>query len=184
MISIAWVAFFSVGFLRGNLYWIVDSVGAFSSNANSTLINLAAASHGQRVVANVDRLLTLAVWALGALGFVRLLRRGQLELTAAVLAVAPFGMLGATSYGGEILFRVYFFSLPFFALLAAGSLLSRRVVGRRLASRASPCGREPWRSSPGSSSATTARRRRTTSPRRGRRGARALRERTGGVAVS
>jgi glycosyl transferase family 2 len=119
VISIAWVAFFSVGFLRGNLYWVVDSVGAFSSNANSTLINLAAASHGQRVVANVDRLLTLGVWVLGGLGFMRLLRRRQLDLTAGVLAVAPFGMLGATSYGGEILFRVYFFSLPFFALLAA-----------------------------------------------------------------
>jgi hypothetical protein len=29
-------------------------------------------------------------------------------------------MLAVTSYGGEILFRVYFFALPFFALLAAG----------------------------------------------------------------
>ena len=37
-----------------------------------------------------------------------------------MLALAPFAMLGATSYGGEILFRVFFFALPFFSLLAAG----------------------------------------------------------------
>jgi GT2 family glycosyltransferase len=120
VISLAWVAFFAVGFLRGNLYWVVDSVGALTTNANSTLINLAKASHGQRVIADIDRSLTLGVWILGALGFARMWRRGRLDLTAGALALAPFAMLAATSYGGEILFRVYFFSLPFMALLATG----------------------------------------------------------------
>jgi hypothetical protein len=120
MISLAWVAFFAVGFLRGNLYWIVDSVGALTTNANSTLINLADASYGQRTIAQIDRVLTLGVCVLGLLGFARMYRRGRLDLAAGVLAVAPFAMLILTSYGGEILFRVYFFSLPFFALLAAG----------------------------------------------------------------
>jgi hypothetical protein len=63
------------------------------------------------------------VWVLGALGFARLYYRGRLELAAGVLALAPFAMLALTSYGGEILFRVYFFSLPFFALLATGLLI-------------------------------------------------------------
>lgn len=120
VISLAWVAFFAVGFLRGNLYWVVDSVGALTTNANSTLINLAQASHGQRVVADIDRSLTGGVWILGALGFARMWRRGRLDLAAGALALAPFAMLAATSYGGEILFRVYFFSLPFMALLATG----------------------------------------------------------------
>jgi hypothetical protein len=120
VISTGWVALFAVGFLRGNLYWVVDSLGTLTTNANSTLINLSDASYGQRMVARVDRTLTLGVFVLGGLGFVRLLRRGQLDLSACVLALAPFAMLGATSYGGEILFRVYFFALPFFALLAAG----------------------------------------------------------------
>jgi GT2 family glycosyltransferase len=120
VISLGWVVLLAVGFLRGNLYWIADSVGTLTTNANSTLINLAAASHGERVIARIDRALTLSVWLLGALGFVRGYRRGRLELAAGVLAIAPFAMLAVTSYGGEILFRVFFFALPFFALLAAG----------------------------------------------------------------
>lgn len=120
VISLAWVAFFAVGFLRWNLYWVVDSVGALTTNTNATLINLATASHGQRVVADIDRSLTVGVWVLGALGFARMCRRGRLDLAAGALALAPFAMLAATSYGGEILFRVYFFSLPFMAFLASG----------------------------------------------------------------
>jgi hypothetical protein len=118
VISVGWVVLFAVGFLRGNLYWVVDSLGTLTTNANSNLINLSQASHGQQVVARIDRALTAGVWLLGALGFARLALRRRLDLSAGVLAVAPFAMLGATSYGGEILFRVYFFSLPFFALLA------------------------------------------------------------------
>jgi GT2 family glycosyltransferase len=128
-ISLSWVAFLAVGFLRGNLYWIVDSVGALTTNANSTLINLADASYGQRTIAQIDRALTLGVWLLGLLGFLRLYRRGRLDLAACVLAIAPFGLLAVTSYGGEILFRVYFFSLPFFALLAAGLFYPGRDAG-------------------------------------------------------
>ncbi len=120
VISVGWVVLFAVGFLRGNLYWVVDSLGALTTNANSNLINLSQASHGQQVVARIDRALTAGMWLLGALGFARLALRRRLDLTTGVLAIAPFAMLGATSYGGEILFRVYFFSLPFFALLAAG----------------------------------------------------------------
>jgi hypothetical protein len=120
VISTGWVVLFAVGFLRGNLYWVVDSLGTLTTNAGSTLINLSHASYGQQVIARVDRALTLGVWVLGGLGFIRLVRRGQLDLSAGVLAITPFAMLGATSYGGEILFRVYFFALPFFALLAAG----------------------------------------------------------------
>jgi len=120
VISIGWVALFAVAFLRGNLYWIADSLGTLTTNTDSTLINLAQASHGQQVVARVDRGLTLMVWLLGAAGFARMARNGRLELSAGVLALSPFGMIAANAYGGEILFRVYFFALPFASLLAAG----------------------------------------------------------------
>jgi hypothetical protein len=139
VISVGWVVLFAVGFLRGNLYWVVDSLGTLTTNANSNLVNLSQASHGQQVVAHIDRTLTAGVWLLGALGFARLALRRRLDLSAGVLAVAPFAMLGATSYGGEILFRVYFFSLPFFALLATGIFYpDRQSGGSRLGTAA--CG--------------------------------------------
>ena len=129
VMSLGWVSLFAVGFLRGNLYWVVDSIGALMTNADSTLINLAEASSGQRAVAVIDRALTLGVWVLGGLGFARLMWHRRLDLSAGVLALAPFGMLAANAYGGEILFRVYFFSLPFFALLAAGLFYPRLTAG-------------------------------------------------------
>jgi hypothetical protein len=129
VISVSWVVLFAVGFLRGNLYWVVDSLGTLTTNTNTNLINLSQASHGQQVVARIDRTLTAGVWLLGTLGFARLALRRRLDLSAGVLAVAPFAMLGATSYGGEILFRVYLFSLPFFALLATGIFYPDRESG-------------------------------------------------------
>lgn len=129
VISIGWVALFAVAFLRGNLYWVVDSLGTLTTNTDSTLINLAHASHGQKVVARVDRALTLTVWLLGAAGFARLARNGRLELSAGVLALSPFGMIAANAYGGEILFRVYFFALPFVSLLTAGLLYPQPLRG-------------------------------------------------------
>jgi hypothetical protein len=131
VISVGWVGLFSVGFLRGNLYWIAASFGTVTENASSTLINLASASPDQQVVARVDRMLTLGVWVLGGLGMLRIARRGHPDLSATVLALAAFGALGMTSYGSEILFRVYLFSLPFFVLLATGIVFPDAWSGRR-----------------------------------------------------
>jgi GT2 family glycosyltransferase len=126
----SWITFLAVGFLRGNLYWIVESIGNPGGNANSTLIDLAQASPGQRTVALVDRALTASVWSLALLGFARRFWRGRIDLTPARLAGAPFLMLWGNAYGGEMLFRVYFFSLPFVAFLAAGLLFAEPHAGR------------------------------------------------------
>jgi GT2 family glycosyltransferase len=126
----SWITFLAVGFLKGNLYWIVESIGNPGGNANSTLINLGQASHGQRTVALIDRMLTASVWSLALLGFARRFWRGRIDLTAALLAAAPFLMLWGNAYGGEMLFRVYFFSLPFVAFLAAGLFFSAAHTGR------------------------------------------------------
>lgn len=117
--AVAWATFLAAGFLRGNLYWIVESVGAASENAGGSLIDLGRASDAQRVVAQVDRALTAGIWLLGLAGLARRLRRGSFDLTALALALAPFAVLVANAYGEEILFRVFLFSLPFFAFLAA-----------------------------------------------------------------
>jgi GT2 family glycosyltransferase len=123
VLTLGWITFMCVGFLEGNLYWVVDSIGSLQGNANATLINLASASSGMRHVALVDRALTLFVAALALIGIVRRVRTGSLDLSAILLAAVPFVMLGANAYGNEMLFRVYFFSLPAMAFLAAAAFL-------------------------------------------------------------
>jgi len=70
------------------------------------------------------------VVALAAFGAIRRIRRGRLDVSATVLAAVPAAMLFATSYGGEILFRIYFFALPFLALLGAHAFFPTRAAVR------------------------------------------------------
>jgi hypothetical protein len=123
--TVAWVAFMARPFLEGNLYWIVDSIGSPSGNADETLLNLDEASSGQVLISTVNRALTAAVILLAALGVFRRLRAGRVDVIALLLAGLPAVLLFATSYGGEILFRIYFFALPFLALLAAHAFFPR-----------------------------------------------------------
>jgi hypothetical protein len=68
--------------------------------------------------------LTGVIWALAVVGIVLARRSRTLDLRPLVLAIAPFVLLPAQSYGGEMLMRVALFALPFTAFFAAGALLS------------------------------------------------------------
>jgi hypothetical protein len=120
VITVAWTVFMAVGFLHGNLYWIVESIGSLLDNFSINLINLDIASPGQQFIATLDRILSVAVWILGLFGFYRRYRLGHWDLAALLLAFAPLPIIAFNSYGGEMLFRVYLFSLPFITFLAAG----------------------------------------------------------------
>jgi hypothetical protein len=128
-LTMTWIVYMAVAFLRGNLYWIVESFGQAEKNANSTLINLSQVSPGQVVVAYMSRGLTAFLWGLALLGVIRRLRQGYWDLSCLLLAIAPFPMLASNSYGGEMLFRVYFFSLPFMAFFAASLLYPAPAAG-------------------------------------------------------
>jgi len=80
----------------------------------------------QRFSALVARILAVAVWAaaLVAIGVHR--RKLGTVLVPAILGFAPFVTLAAQSYGGEAIYRVFAFSLPFAALLVAGLWLRVR----------------------------------------------------------
>ncbi len=117
-ITAVWIIYMAVGFLNGNLYWIVQSIGSLLDNLNSN-VNLAVASPGQQFIAQVDRLLSAFVWVLGIAGLYRRYRSGRWDFVAILLSIAPIPMLALNSYGGEMIFRVYMFGLPFIVFLAA-----------------------------------------------------------------
>jgi hypothetical protein len=127
-----WVVYMSVGFLNGNLYWIVRSIGSLLNNLNGNLINLSVASAGQQVIAKVDRLMSAGVWVLGFIGLYRRYRAGKWDLPALLLIAAPIPMMVLNSYGGEMIFRVYMFSLPFIVFLAASMFYPRKQAGNSI----------------------------------------------------
>jgi hypothetical protein len=112
VIAVSWLIFGAREFFISELDNIVASFGRVSDNLNDNLIDLSLAPWGQRVVALVGRGLCVFVSVMALLGVVRRLRRGYLDLPGILLTLVAFTPLLGTAYGGEILFRVYFFALP------------------------------------------------------------------------
>lgn len=111
-----WIIYFANAFLEGNVGWVAASVGHLTSK-NPDLVNLSIASPDQVFVAVMGRVFIVLIVGLSLLGGIRRLRAGYLDLTAVVLIIVPSLMLVANSYGGEMLYRSYFFALPFLAFL-------------------------------------------------------------------
>ncbi|MFJ2031635.1 glycosyltransferase [Streptosporangium sp. NPDC087985] len=131
---VAWDALAAWQLLENRFSDIVDSLGDAGGNLDGGFIALGSASPGQVIVAYADRALSGGLWLLATAG--AFLRRGWLRrpgLPLLMIGLSPLLFLAAGSYGGEIVFRVYLFTLPLTALLAAAFLLpSRRVWVRAL----------------------------------------------------
>lgn len=129
--TVAWMGYMAEAFMQGNLKEMIESIGQLTQNAESTLsrVDLVQVSFGQRVIAYMGRGLTIGVWGLGLLGGIQRLRLGHLDLAAGLLAITSFFLLATSDYGGEILFRVYFFSVPFFAFFVAAIFYPRTNWG-------------------------------------------------------
>jgi hypothetical protein len=114
-----WLMFMATTFLSGHLASLLEQIFR-PENIDSTLARLVG-SRGHLFVLQARLVLTLGVWVLALIGGLRRLRSGQLDLTLAVLAIAPFGLILLQAYGGEMLLRVYLFSGPFMAFFAAAA---------------------------------------------------------------
>ena len=123
----------ALGYLLPRLDFIQRYYGLLGS-AGEPLLNIRTAAGGAyrldagagepgRVLcAHAARLLSFTIWGLGLVGVVRRLRAGYKNLGVAALAAAPAVIVLGETYGGEAIYRVYLFSLPWFALLTAFAL--------------------------------------------------------------
>ncbi|MGY1774429.1 hypothetical protein ACI8AV_01080 [Geodermatophilus sp. SYSU D00804] len=115
-------------------YGLLDSL-RFWENAGG-VVTTTTGSAGQVFTSTVASALALGVWLAGAVAVLASWRRPGRVLVPAALAFAPFLILLGQSYGGEAIYRVYLFSLPFTAFLIAQAVVRirwRRVVAPALA---------------------------------------------------
>lgn len=122
-------------FLLPRLDFILDTFGIFSgfsvSNAGGTSSGWA--TSGQAASAIAVRTVSLTMWGLTVLAVLWHWKRPGRVLVPAVLAFSPFALLVAQNYGGEAIYRVYLFSLPWCAVLLSGLFFSvARPALRRL----------------------------------------------------
>jgi hypothetical protein len=133
----------ALGFLAPNFTYVNDNYGLTASIGNffgnvrgpsSLLVKLAPEA---LLSARAAHVLSAGMWGLAVVGVVRRLHQGRNAVGLAVVAFSPVALLVLLAYGNEGVLRVYLFSLPWIACLAAcalspapGTLWRRRAVPR------------------------------------------------------
>jgi GT2 family glycosyltransferase len=128
--TIGWILVAARPFFADNLHSILAAIGRPDSNASQNFVSLAKVSAGQASVASVDRLLSVLVWGIASLGVWRLRRDLRRHVPLLLLAISPLPMILINDYGGEMVFRIYLFSLPFVAIFAAHAIFPTVRAGR------------------------------------------------------
>lgn len=133
VLLVTWISFAAVAFLSGHLTRLASDVGNVSGNTTANVSERLTGSPDHLFVLRIRLVMTAGLWGLALLGATRRLGRGHRDLTFALLALSPFPLLLLQGYGGEMLLRVYLFSLPFVAFFVASlfypSLTSRSSWG-------------------------------------------------------
>lgn len=120
-----WAALFASNFVTQEGLSFVQTIHLPWVQAERNLGPVGERSADQQLIAHASLALMLAVGAVAAFGAVRELRAGRLDRTPVILAVVPGLLMAGGDYGGEMLFRIFMFALPFVSLLAAYTLLPR-----------------------------------------------------------
>lgn len=128
--TLAWI-FFAAEYYAGDV--IESTVESMVRPSESVqLISLDAVSREGQIIAIVGRILTVSVWGLAGLGFLRKLLLDSWDVAPVMLAFVPFALMAANNYGGEMIFRVYMFTLPFMVYLGASLFYPDAGRGRNL----------------------------------------------------
>jgi hypothetical protein len=119
----AWLTFMASTFLEGHLAGLLEDIGRPDQFASSNVAGRLRGSEGHLQVLQARLGFTLLIWIAALIGGLRRLWSGRLDLSLALLAIAPFGLILLQGYGGEMLLRIFLFGLPFMAFFAAAALL-------------------------------------------------------------
>jgi hypothetical protein len=99
---------------------IVSQFGQLGSNVNSNISSVGQMTQAQQLVANMGRMVVVGMALLAVAGFLRRAAAGHWDIDVVLLCAAPAAIFVGGSYGGEAVFRVFLFTLPFASFLAAG----------------------------------------------------------------
>ncbi len=127
---LVWMFGPALPFTSDKLGRLLDDLGAFQKNVDGSVANVSSLSTPAQTVATISRVLTAAILGLALLGILRRTRLGERSRWIVGLAAAPTALLLLSSYGGEIVFRVFLFALPFLAFLAASLFFPAGHTGK------------------------------------------------------
>ncbi|MCU1548356.1 MAG: hypothetical protein JWO29_1307 [Arthrobacter sp.] len=132
VLPVSWLLFAASTYVQGHFGQLFGSFGDIGANTVGALTERVSGSGEHRFVVYTRMAEVALVWVLAAVGAFTGYRRKVPWLTAAACGLAPLVLIPAQPYGGELLLRLYLFSLPFAVCLAVLPLLSDRTAGLSL----------------------------------------------------
>jgi hypothetical protein len=131
-LTAVWLITGARGYVVNQGSTIAGQFGKLGSNVDSNLSDVGKLSHAQQLVANLGRGVVVALAVLAVVGFLRRVAAGHWDLEVTWLCAAPGAIFVGGSYGGEAVFRVFLFALPFASFLAAGAFYASRATKARV----------------------------------------------------
>jgi hypothetical protein len=122
----AWLTYVAAPFLAGHLTELVTEVGQLGGTVSSNVVSRFAGSAEHQFVVTLRVVFALALWGTAGVGWLRRAITSRPDLSMAVLAVAPFPLAALQAYGGELVLRLFLFSLPFMCFFAVSLLFHAR----------------------------------------------------------
>jgi hypothetical protein len=135
LMALAWLRYMASAYFAGHGSHVAGQVGAVGTSVGSNIGDRLSGSTGHLVVVYLRSTASLLFWALAGIGALRRVRHQRRDFTFALLAAAPFPLLLMQSYGGEMMLRIYLFSLPFMAFFVAALFVPAPTVGHSRAAR-------------------------------------------------
>lgn len=121
VLILAWISYMTVTYLAGNIEELRAQLGELRGTLGKNVTGRVAGSADHTFIVIMRIVTATLLWLTAAVGALRALRRGR-HVSYAALAVAPFVLVALNAYGGEVLLRIYLFSLPFVAFFVASLL--------------------------------------------------------------
>lgn len=114
-----WISYMTVPYLSGHIEKLTGPIGALSENVSANLGGRFRGSPDHLFILLIRIVMTLFLWVLAYYGGIRRHWNGYRDWSFLLSALAPFSLLVFQPYGGELLLRVYLFTLPFMVFFAA-----------------------------------------------------------------
>jgi hypothetical protein len=123
-----WISYMTSAFMNSRIETLLGQAGNVDQLLGANLVDRMVGSPDHQTVVLVRMLLTGGLWLLALLGVLRRWRAGYTDTSAIILTLSPFLLAALQAYGGEMLLRVFLFSLPFVAFMAAALFFPQPVL--------------------------------------------------------
>lgn len=126
----AWISYQTTTYLTGHIDELSGSVGSTSQNLSKNVTGRVAGSSEHAFIVQVRIAGTALIWLLAMAGAARRLGARRIDIAFMVIGAAPLILPILQPYGGEMLLRVFFFSLPVVAFFIAALAFPTPRAGR------------------------------------------------------